>query len=105
MNARRAANRRASMKRGDEGADYAQTGDVYGRAQAAPSGPLGRAVGFGTFGAGPVAGAGELPRRGPGRAAMRTNPDGRASENRPVPGNPGGISRYKSGNPPPRGYR
>lgn len=59
-------------------------------------------------GPGPMAGAGELPARGPGKAASRYARGGRdpsETPNRPTPGSPSGISIYKAGNPPPKGYR
>jgi len=104
MNTRRAANRRSSAMNAS-GAEYAETGDVYGRPMAPPSGSLGKGVGYGTVGRGSMAGAGELPPKGPGRASTRVDASRRGQENAPTPGNPSGISTYKQGNPPPRGYR
>lgn len=99
MNSRRAANRSGGP---------VQSGDEYDRGKPRTYGgePQGKAVPFGSYGPGPVAGAGEMPRKGPGRAAMRTRADSNASEHRPTPNSstPGGIDRYKKGNPPPRGY-
>ncbi len=93
------------MKSKRPGGDGVQSGDEYGGNRSYSSAPLGTPVPRGTMGPGPRPGAGEMPPKGPGRAAMRVRPDGRASENRPMgKGTPGGLSTYKKGNPPPRGY-
>ncbi len=60
-------------------------------------------------GAGPMAGAGELPPKGPGKAAMKYARGGRdrmETPNAPTPSaDVKGLSVYKAGNPPPRGYK
>ena len=100
MNSRRAANRRSGTP--------VQSGDEFDRGVPRRSSgePQGKAVPFGSFGPGPVAGAGMMPRKGPNARAMRTTPDATASEHRPTPSSKGfAVERYKSGNPPPRSYR
>jgi hypothetical protein len=57
-------------------------------------------------GTGPVGGAGEMRAVGPGPAAARKmGMPAEAYPSRQTPGNPSGISVYKQGNPPPKGYR
>lgn len=57
-------------------------------------------------GPGPVAGAGEMPARGPGAAAKRyAQRDPGETPMAKTPGSPSGISTYRAGSPPPRGYK
>ena len=59
-----------------------------------------------TKGSGPMPGAGELPPRGPGAAASRyATRDPGETPMAKTPSAPSGISTYKAGNPPPKGYR
>jgi hypothetical protein len=62
----------------------------------------------GTIGPGPMPGAGELPGRGPGKAASRyapSDPSMTPMAKTPPGTAPRGMDVYKEGNPPPRGYR
>ena len=84
--------------------------DDGGRSRAAFQG--GDRMGYdrGTRGPGPLAGAGELyygTHGGPGKAASRyAEMDPGQSPQRKTPGpDVQGMSYYKSGNPPPKGYK
>ncbi len=105
-NMRRAANRRATTSMVSEYREPSHTEPGFrGGNQSARSYGSPASIGAG-MGPGPIPGAGELPGRGPGAAASRYAP--RDPSETPVaktPGPPSGISVYKAGNAPPKGYR